>query len=49
MDILLIRESINKIFNDGSAKKMGETGFRKFKNNLLSWDTVIKKLLEPIS
>jgi len=44
-----IGESINKIFDDGSARKMGETGYKKFKNNLLSWDIVIKKLLEPIS
>jgi glycosyltransferase involved in cell wall biosynthesis len=44
-----IGESINKIFNDGSAKKMGDMGYKKFKNTLLSWDTVIKKLMEPIS
>jgi glycosyltransferase involved in cell wall biosynthesis len=44
-----IGESINKIFDDGSARKMGEIGYKKFKNNLLSWDIVIKKLLDPIS
>jgi len=44
-----IGDSINKIFNDGSAKKMGEMGYKKFKNNLLSWDIVIKKLMESIS
>ena len=44
-----IGESINKIFNEGSAKKMGEIGYKKFKNNFQSWDTVIKRLVEPIS
>ena len=44
-----IGESVNRIFNEGSAKKMGEMGYKIFKNNLLSWDMVIKKLVEPIS
>jgi glycosyltransferase involved in cell wall biosynthesis len=43
-----IGDAINKIFEEGSAEKMGELGYRKFKNNFLSWDQVIKKLMESI-
>jgi glycosyltransferase involved in cell wall biosynthesis len=44
-----ISEAINKIYLDGTAEKMGEEGYKKFGNNFLSWDVVIKKLLKPLS
>jgi glycosyltransferase involved in cell wall biosynthesis len=44
-----IGDAINTIYYDGSAKKMGENGYSKFRNKLLSWDAVIEKLLKPLS
>jgi glycosyltransferase involved in cell wall biosynthesis len=43
-----IAEAVNKIWSDGSAKKMGENGYKKFGNLFQSWDVVIKKLLDPL-
>jgi glycosyltransferase involved in cell wall biosynthesis len=44
-----IGDAINTIYSDGSAKKMGENGYKKFGKKFLSWDVVIKELLEPLS
>jgi glycosyltransferase involved in cell wall biosynthesis len=44
-----IAEAINKIYIEGSARKMGEQGHKKFGNKLLTWDSVIAKLMDAIS
>ncbi len=44
-----VAEAINRIFSDGSARRLGERGYEKFGNNFLSWDVVIEKLLQPLS
>jgi glycosyltransferase involved in cell wall biosynthesis len=43
-----IGKAITMIAAGGVAKKMGETGYKKFSKHLLSWDNVIKKLLRPL-
>jgi hypothetical protein len=43
-----IAEAINSVYLEGSARKMGEQGHKKFGNKLLSWDTVIAKLMDAM-
>jgi glycosyltransferase involved in cell wall biosynthesis len=43
-----VAESINKIFRDGSARKMGEQGHKNFGKKLHSWDSVITKLVDAM-
>jgi len=44
-----IAKSINKIYLEGLAKKMGNQGHKKFGNKILSWDNVIAKLMDAMS
>lgn len=43
-----IAEKIDFIYENGLSKKMGENGYNKIKSMNLSWDNVVKKLLENV-
>jgi len=43
-----IAQKINLLYEQGLSKSLGENGYRKISDMNLSWDHVIKKLLEPI-
>ena len=43
-----VAEKIDRLYEAGLSKKFGENGYTKINNTNLSWDNVIKKLLEPI-
>jgi len=43
-----IAERIDKLYREDTYKIMGEKGYDKINNMNLSWDTVIKRLMEPI-
>ena len=44
-----IAEKIDLLYESGLSKSYGTSGYNKIKDMDLSWDHVIKKLLEPIS
>ncbi|KUG21235.1 glycosyltransferase [hydrocarbon metagenome] len=43
-----IAEKVQQLFENGLCEKMGQNGYRKVSSMNLSWDNVIKKLLEPM-
>lgn len=43
-----IAKKIDLIYDDGLSKKMGESGYNKLKSMNLSWDNVVKNLLENV-
>jgi glycosyltransferase involved in cell wall biosynthesis len=43
-----IAKKIDMIIQNDTSRKMGERGYEKIKQLNLSWDTVIKKLVEPL-